>query len=384
VASKPDDTELVVLPGAHMAKRDEPVMWVGRKRGEPRFFLNQADWSLWEKWGRLPLVDAILLSVDLDPVTEPKITSTGAEKLRMFKSVLDAENVRRLDRREGIVMSSVDDLRFATGSTGDLASDVWLRDFREFADVKKLRLPAGFPRKPDPSARRADAVAPDDEDGGQDMGLSEMLAGAKTVKAIFEAQRDRTVDWGRWGSMVDATIQETVCLSMNVSPDAFRAGGLGDRDLLNEFHRRHAIVTNHVKNGRIRANVRGIGVNNLYHPILVDFAAWVLREMDWPPLPTEFPGVRALLAEAQTPKAAPSLGPWPWGVYETPNLKYLAMAAKQFWSDGYNRDSAPTNDDVAEWLEAQGASQRTAVIIAQILRPPDVPFGPRKRASKKK
>jgi hypothetical protein len=154
VETKADDTELVVLPAVHLAPRNEPVMWIGRKRDEPRFFLSSPDWSFWGKLGRLPLADVILLSVNLAPETEPPTTPTGLEKLQLFKSVLDAEGVRRLDRRTRIVLSSAEDLQFADGDEGGLASLVRLRDFRGFADAKGLELPAGFP----PGSRSAPQV----------------------------------------------------------------------------------------------------------------------------------------------------------------------------------------------------------------------------------
>lgn len=154
MANNPDDTELVVLTDVHLAPRDEPVMAFGRKRGEPRFYLSHVDWSFWGKHGRLPLVDVILLSVDLTPETEPRSTPTGLEKLQLFKNALDAKNYRRLDRRARIVLSSVEDLRFADGDTGGLASAVRLRDFREFADVKGLGLPSDFP----PASRSAPQI----------------------------------------------------------------------------------------------------------------------------------------------------------------------------------------------------------------------------------
>ncbi|HVV50222.1 MAG TPA: hypothetical protein VHO06_11220 [Polyangia bacterium] len=226
MATKPDDTELVVLTGVHLAPREWPVTHFGRKRGEPRFFLNQADWSLWKSWGRLPLVDAILLSVDLDPVTEPGNVAKGQAKLDLFKHVLDADNHRRLKRRAGIVLSSLNDLRFADGTKGDLSSDVELPDFRELTDAKDLQVPREFPK------------------------------------------------------------------------------------------------------ARSEANPIG--------------------------------GRR-----------------WPWGSYETPQLRRLAEAAKEFWADGHDPDSAPRKEKIVASLRKNGASKGEAEAIAQILRPPSVRPGPR-------
>src|SRR5216110_1906083 len=133
---------------------------VGRKRGEPRVFLSYPDWSFWGKHGQLPLVDVIILSVGLAPETEPKTTSTGPEKLDLFKIVLDAEGVRRLDRRARIVLSSTEDLKFVEEGIGGLVSSVRLLDFRDFADRKGLALPTGFPRRATPAVEKASGSDP--------------------------------------------------------------------------------------------------------------------------------------------------------------------------------------------------------------------------------
>ncbi len=229
-------------------------------------------------------------------------------------------------------------------------------------------------------------MASDQGDDGQDKALSRLVAGAKTVEAIFEAQKQRRLDWSYWGSMIDATLQETICLSLNVSPEAFRSGGIADGAFLKEFHRRHGIVANHIRNGMIRVNTRRVALQgNINYVVLPDFAAWVLREMDWPPLPEQFPGVRALRAAAEAAKApnlpaAPAAsGPWPWGTYETKWLKHLAAAAEHSWISYDPRfpATAPTSEDVTAWLIERGVPKRVAEIMAQILRDDALPPGPR-------
>ena len=70
---------------------------------------------------------------------------------------------------------------------------------------------------------------------------------------------------------------------------------------------------------------------------------------------------------------------WPWGNYETHDLRLLAEAVRQFWStyDPSDKTTAPRNHEVQKWLESQGASKRTAEVIATIIRAEEVPAGRR-------
>jgi hypothetical protein len=71
---------------------------------------------------------------------------------------------------------------------------------------------------------------------------------------------------------------------------------------------------------------------------------------------------------------------WPWGRHETDLLRKLAVAAQRFWSnyDPSDPSTAPTNQQVTDWLKGQGVSERTAEIMATILRADGLPTGPRK------
>jgi len=64
-------------------------------------------------------------------------------------------------------------------------------------------------------------------------------------------------------------------------------------------------------------------------------------------------------------------GKWPWGNHETELLRKLAAAAARFYGSNFDPndiDTAPTNEDVSEWLQAQGISKRLADVMASILR----------------
>lgn len=71
---------------------------------------------------------------------------------------------------------------------------------------------------------------------------------------------------------------------------------------------------------------------------------------------------------------------WPWGNYETDLLRNLAAAAERFWRlyDPTDNTTAPTNQQVTDWLKQQGVAVRTAEIMATILRADGLPTGPRK------
>ena len=82
-------------------------------------------------------------------------------------------------------------------------------------------------------------------------------------------------------------------------------------------------------------------------------------------------------AEADTGQAR---GKWPWGDHETELLQHLEAAAVRFWKnyDPDDKSTAPTNEAIWDWLEERGVTKNMRKAIATILRPPDVPTGPRK------
>ncbi len=71
---------------------------------------------------------------------------------------------------------------------------------------------------------------------------------------------------------------------------------------------------------------------------------------------------------------------WPWGDHTTDLLEHLAAAADRFWKfyDPTDPSTAPTNKQVEDWLIERKVSLRVAGIMAQMLRPTDLPAGPRR------
>ncbi|NQW92704.1 MAG: hypothetical protein HQ446_01470 [Polaromonas sp.] len=73
---------------------------------------------------------------------------------------------------------------------------------------------------------------------------------------------------------------------------------------------------------------------------------------------------------------------WPWGNHHTELLGHLEAAACEFWI-GYDpenaKTTAPKNEAVVAWLETnRKVSNTMAKAIASMLRPNDLPTGPRK------
>lgn len=91
-----------------------------------------------------------------------------------------------------------------------------------------------------------------------------------------------------------------------------------------------------------------------------------------------------LIDEATTIKPAPEKTlheqRWPWGNHETELLRKLALATERFWKlyDPDDPTTAPTNEQVSQWLVQQGVASRVSEIMAQILRADSLPKGPRK------
>ncbi len=104
---------------------------------------------------------------------------------------------------------------------------------------------------------------------------------------------------------------------------------------------------------------------------LSNFATW-LKSMQYQ-VPAQFPW--------QPEPITLSNMDWPWGRHETHLLRKLAGAAQRFWAnyDPSDPTTAPTNQQVIDWLKRQGVAECTAEIMATtILRADDLPMGRRK------
>lgn len=100
-----------------------------------------------------------------------------------------------------------------------------------------------------------------------------------------------------------------------------------------------------------------------------EFTSWLLSIGH--ALPNEFPWMPSELSAGALV--------WPWGKHSTNDLALLARAAMEFWKtyDPKHPRTAPKNDAVVAWLKKQGMGARKAEVVASLLRPDDLPSGPR-------
>ena len=175
-------------------------------------------------------------------------------------------------------------------------------------------------------------------------------------------------DWAKWGSFVEATWLEAVALTCDIAPEHAADAS----SMPTEYYRRRDIAANQGGAKRFEVFSRGkrIGLVDLD-----EFGKWAIG-VGWS-LPDEFP-----IEQDGADEGSDSVGPWPWGAYETPLLKELAEAVRHFWTD-YKPEAAPTRSQVVDWLEKRGCTERAAKAIAQIVRPPDLPDGPRVKRDKR-
>lgn len=112
---------------------------------------------------------------------------------------------------------------------------------------------------------------------------------------------------------------------------------------------------------------------------VADFVAWATTL----PTPWELPEEMkrmGLYPEAEEGLQVGCGAKWPWGDHETELLRTLATAADRFWKlyDPADKTTAPKNQQIIEWLEQRGVSNRLATAMATILRVDGLPTGPRK------
>jgi len=109
------------------------------------------------------------------------------------------------------------------------------------------------------------------------------------------------------------------------------------------------------------------------HVQVADFAAFCRRqEWDVPARLARYAVNGELLTRGVTKQ-------WPWGPYETELLRQLAAAARRYWVnfDPSDPTTAPTNEEVANFLTGRGVASRVAETMAQMLRADGLRPGPR-------
>lgn len=180
--------------------------------------------------------------------------------------------------------------------------------------------------------------------------------------------------WGHWKAFKHARLWEAVALACNLSPSQFSF--MGTEKLDTYFDR----TTPQFKDllNTARANIshpllkpisfsdEGFAENQIE---LQKFGEWV--KLIHFPVPLDFPW--------QDDPTLPMTREWPWGTYETDSLRNLAKAINKFWKlyDPTDPTSAPLQKNVIQWLKDQGESDRTAEVMATIIRADKLPHGRR-------
>jgi hypothetical protein len=180
--------------------------------------------------------------------------------------------------------------------------------------------------------------------------------------------------WEYWKSIKRARLWEAVALACNLDPYQFRF--MGTEKLDNHFGR----TTDQFK--ELLATAKANIGNPLLKPTSISNEGMEERQIDlskfgaWVKsisieLPKEFPW--------QDDPMLPMTREWPWGTYETESLRNLALAVNRFWKNYNPTDptSAPLQKDVIQWLKDQGEADRTAEIMAVIIRDDKLPHGRR-------
>ena len=238
----------------------------------------------------------------------------------------------------------------------------WVRD-----QIAALPVPA--------DTKETRAVAAGDDNDGQDKELSNALINGGTSRD--PAKPDKP-DWSFWILVPMVPVQDIVCLACDVEPRWFNRGPSSGPKLM-EIVKRSREVRELLELG---AEIPGVAYRTYPRAGVAGFdlrlfGRWARETRKWQ-LPDEFP-MPVEKPKAATRSAVASVGPWPWGTYETKWLKHLAAAAEHFWTpyDPKFPATAPTSEDVTAWLIARGVPKRVAEIMAQILRDDALPPGPR-------
>lgn len=199
------------------------------------------------------------------------------------------------------------------------------------------------------------------------------------AKNQWQAEQDlwglRKPNWDEWNKVKQARLWQAVALACDIDPSNFQFNGPGLVRVLcrptTAFEELLSMAKANIGAGGILKLVslsdEGLEESEVR---LSNFATW-LKTTPYK-APAEFPW---------RPEAMPlSNMDWPWGRHETNLLRKLAAAADRFWKnyDPSDPTTAPTNQEVIDWLREENVAARTAEIIATILRADNLPTGPRK------
>lgn len=211
-------------------------------------------------------------------------------------------------------------------------------------------------------------------------------------RTTFDGVRRPTEqEWDKWTLMPQLPLWQAVSLFCEIEPSSLPVEGvwrIAPADSpASIFRDRFEIAIAHQGEGSLKCLGGRAGLHTEFVVQAGDFAGW------WVGLGWLIPADLYERWDAQAPggtssAAAPAASAWPWGSHETELLRWLAAAAQKFWVnyDPTDPTTAVTSDEVVAWLRKQQTSDgrpislRVAEIMAQILRPAELPTGPRKKS----
>ncbi|MBC8641169.1 hypothetical protein IAG25_30575 [Caballeronia sp. EK] len=220
------------------------------------------------------------------------------------------------------------------------------------------------------------------------------VAATSTAKsASAAAQSDRRPNWRRWEQLSEVTVAEAVALSLDIDPELVDWGAganaitaCGESP---EFNDRLFVAVRYVGIGKPLSIVSAVAQKPSIHTMIKmeEFVAWATKR-GWKVSATLVDrfGEHAPLFDyywdvVRGGGALPETSGQASGNYSTKLFRLLLDARDKYWVryDADDPSTAPTNETVAEWLMAQGVSDRLAQTMATILRADDLPAGRRKK-----
>lgn len=305
--------------------------------------MDGIDWSYWANLDVVDYRDACILSCGYDP----KVIAGHALPEGLDAAIQQRETIAKSHLGGALPAYATDADRYHDRSA---ASGVKLAEFRAWGRSLPMPLtfPCGFPEPPRPV--RA-------EPSNEEL--------ARVARMDLWSQRELAelcTGWipGRHG------MNEAEAIAINEASEAIARGTLSGS---------LAFIP------RNDADSAAIMYGTARHYVPAVAAEWAATRFD------AFPAklLAAVRERVEQGLVGSTAGKWPWGDHETEYLRLLGQAASKFWTlyDPADATTAPTNDQIEEWLKQQTVrgepvSARIAGAMATILRADGLPNGPRK------
>jgi len=193
-----------------------------------------------------------------------------------------------------------------------------------------------------------------------------------------------------WRLMPSAPLWKLVALQCGLDPDIvsyttlFLNIGRAPRDAEWFYEQRLNLAVAHVMNGTLPSVFKAdpVAKSDIQ---CATYASWADSLGQGNEVPPWFP--RSAGLHSSSGGSGGGKHKWPWGSYETPLLRDLAMAGER-WRlkieggtyDPTDSTTGPkSKDDMVPWLLSMGVLRDNAKAIARILNDPRIPPGPRRR-----